>query len=92
MQKFVITSEGVFKYGNVRMHKDLLAAQDRCIGGGFYEFDYVSNSLLLSGKSYDFGKPKWNRIDVLKLPSAFQGLTIRYEGEDVSQFLQVQFV
>jgi len=43
-------------------------------------------------KSYDFGKPKWNYIDVLKVPSAFRGLTILYEGEDVSWFLQVQYV
>lgn len=92
MQKFIITHEGVFKYGNVRMHKDLLGAKDLCIGGGYYEFDYVSNRLLLSGKSYDFGQPKWHYITVLKVPTAFRGLSILYEGEDVRKFLRVEYV
>lgn len=92
MQKFIITHEGVFKYSNVRMHKDLLEGRDMCIGGGFYEFDYVSNRLLLTGKSYDFGKPKWHYIDTLKLPSAFRGLTVLYEGEDVRNIVKVEYV
>jgi len=91
MQKFVITSDGTFKYGDVRMHRDLLDAGDVCIGGGRYEFDYIMGSLLLSGSSYDYGAPQWRRIDTLKLPLPLQGLTVRYEGEDVSQFLRVEF-
>lgn len=92
MQKFIITHEGVFKYGNVRLHKDLLECKEMCIGGGFYEFDYVSNGLLLTGKSYDFGRPKWHYIDTLKLPLVFQGLTMLYEGEDVRNFVKVEYV
>lgn len=91
MQKFIITQEGVFKYGNVRMHKDLLSEGEVCYGGGFYEFDYVSNRLLLSGRSYDFGKPRWDRIDSLKMPSAFRGLSILYEGEDIDKYVDEQF-
>jgi len=92
MQKFVVTHEGVFKYGNVRMHKDLLGPKDICIGGGFYAFDYVSSRLLLTGKSYDFGPPKWNYIDILKVPAAFRGMAILYEGEDVNRYVRVEYV
>jgi hypothetical protein len=92
MQKFIITQDGVFKYGNVRMHKDLLEAGDSCYGGGFYEFDYISNRLLLSGRSYDFGTPMWHHIDILKMPEAFRGLTVLYEGSPVSNFVKIEYV
>ena len=81
MQKFIITTEGVLKYGNVRMHKDLLAARDICMGGGYYEFDYISDRLLLSGSSFDYGRPRWDRVDVLKVPTAFRCMSIFYEGK-----------
>lgn len=92
MQKFIITSDGVFKYGNVRMHRNLLEGGETCIGGGFYEFDFVSNRLLLSGRSYDFGTPQWGRIETLKVPAALQGLTILYENEDLRQFLKFEYI
>jgi len=92
MQKFIITSDGVLKCGDVRMHRDLLASNETCIGGGRYEFDYVSSSLLLSGSSYDYGKPHWNLIDTLKVPMDLAGWTITYEGEDVSQLVRVEYV
>ena len=90
MQKFIITSEGVLKYGNVRMHKDLLTANDICMGGGFYEFDYVNCRLLLSGRSFDYGRPRWGYVDVLKVPGAFRGLDIFYEGERLD--VKVEYV
>ena len=83
MRKFIITSDGEFKYGDVTMHKDLLGPSDTCIGGGFYEFDYVSNRLLLTGRSYDFGYPQWDDIEVLRLPEALRGLAVLYEGQTV---------
>ncbi|MCC8117580.1 MAG: hypothetical protein LIP09_02380 [Bacteroidales bacterium] len=83
MQKFILTSEGKFKYGDVNLHKHLLVGDEMCIGGGFYEFDYVSGRLLLSGKSYDYGTPKWYFLDTLYLPEALQGFQILYEGIDV---------
>lgn len=92
MQKFIITSDGLFKYGDVRLHKNLLEADEHCIGGGFYEFDFVSCRLLLSGSSYDFGAPQWNRLDTLKVPSAFRGLTILYENEPLNLFLKLSYV
>lgn len=58
--KFILTLDGHLRIGSVRMHKDLLQPDDTCIGGGFWEVDPISMRLLLSGKSYDYGKPKWN--------------------------------
>jgi len=91
MQKFIITSDGTFKYGDVRMHRDLLASGETCIGGGRYEFDHVACRLLLSGSSYDYGKPHWSLIDTLKVPMELAGMTITYEGEDVTQLVRVEF-
>lgn len=92
MKKFIITHDGHFRYGNVRMHKDLLEPHDMCIGGGFYEFDYVSARLLLSGRSYDFGSPQWHYIDTLLLPAELRGLQIEYEGRDLRDFLKLTYI
>lgn len=92
MQKFIITSDGLFKYGDVRLHKNLLDSDEHCIGGGFYEFDFVSSRLLLSGSSYDFGIPRWERLEILKVPSAFRGLTIEYEGEDLRKMVKLEYI
>ena len=47
LPKFIITQDGYFRLGMVYQHKDLLLAGERCIGGGYYRFDYVSNRLIL---------------------------------------------
>lgn len=91
MQKFIITQDGTFKYGNVRLHKDLLSAGEICYGGGFYEFDYIAGRLLLSGRSFDFGKPQWNFIESLKMPSAFRGLSITYENIDITNYVKLEW-
>ena len=80
--KFIITADGFLRLGMVNMHKDLLLPGDECIGGGYYQFDYVSNRLILDRKSYDYGKPKWHWLDVLKVPSVYRGLQIVYVYDD----------
>lgn len=42
------------------LHRDLLQPGEMCYGGGYYQFDYVSNRLLLTGESTDFGVPRWD--------------------------------
>ena len=38
MQKFVITKEGELRFGDVRLHKDLLPwGEVECYGGGFWK-------------------------------------------------------
>lgn len=91
MQKFIVTSEGILKFGDVTMHKNLLGAGETCIGGGVYEFDYVAGRMLLSGKSYDFGRVKWSLVDKLRIPSGLRGLSIFYEDIPIEEFAAVVY-
>lgn len=73
--------------GMVTLHRDLLLAHEQCLGGGFYEFDYVGNRLILSGKSFDYGPPRWGKIEVLKVPEAYRGMGIVYRdswGDEIN--------
>ncbi len=95
--KFIITADAFLRLGMVNMHKDLLLPGDECIGGGYYQFDYVSNRLILDRKSYDYGKPKWHLLDILKVPSVYQGLQIVYiydDGEELnlSNILKIEYL
>ncbi len=83
--KFIITLDGVLRLGLVCQHKDLLKPGDQCIGGGYYQFDFVSNRLLLDRASYDFGRPRWHLLETLKVPSTYRGLRIIYTYDDGSQ-------
>jgi hypothetical protein len=96
--KFILTLDGYLRIGYVRMHKDLLLPGDTCIGGGFWEVDTISHRLLLSGKSYDYGKPKWTFVTgKLFVPEAYRGLRITYEGDspmddtNVSDIFDVEY-
>ena len=84
--KFIITSGGHLRLGMVTLHRDLLMAHEQCLGGGFYEYDYANNRLLLSGKSFDYGPPRWSKVDVLLVPEAYCGVPIVYcdsRGEEL---------
>lgn len=91
MQKFIITAEGRFKYGDVRLHKHLLAPRDICLGGGFYEFDRLSARMVLTGASYDYGRPQWHYLTQLILPAELRGLTLTYEGRDLRDLLELTY-
>lgn len=80
--KFIITKDGHFRLGMVNLHEHLLKQGDHCIGGGYYEFDYTNNRILLDRESFDFGPPLWDMIDVLKVPSAYRGMQIIYQYHD----------
>ena len=80
--KFIITKDGYFRLGMVYQHRDLLLYSDICYGGGYYEFDYISNKIILHGASYDFGKPQWLSIDTLHVPEVYKGLGIIYRYSD----------
>lgn len=85
--KFIITSGGHLRLGMVTLHRDLLMPHEQCLGGGFYEFDYASNRLVLSGKSFDYGPPRWSRVETLLVQEAFLGTTIVYRdprGEEIN--------
>lgn len=90
-QKFIITSSGHFRFGNVNMHRDLLQRGEECLGGGFYEFDYAGGKMLLSGKSYDYGRPMWSLVTELIMPASLQGLAITYEDVPLCDFVPLKF-
>ncbi len=82
LPKFIITLDGFLRLGMVNQHKDLLIGDDECIGGGYYQFDWVSNRLVLDRFSYDFGRPRWHLLDTLKVPIQYRGLRIVYLYDD----------
>lgn len=81
----------------VDQHKDLLLGDDNCIGGGYYQFDWVNNRIILDRRSYDYGRPLWNMLDTLKVPAEYRGMSIVYvydnEREDfnVSEELKIEY-
>ena len=97
LPKFIITMDGYLRLGMVNQHKDLLIGDDQCIGGGYYQFDRVSNRLLLDRASYDFGRPRWHLLETLKIPASYRGLRIVYLYDDdhedyiVSDELQIEY-
>jgi len=98
LPKFIITIDGWLRLGMVYQHKDLLKVGDQCIGGGYYYFDYTSNRIILDRSSYDFGRPKWHLIDVLKVSAEYRGMRIIYQYDDgyhddfnVSEQLRIEY-
>ena len=88
--------DGFFRRGMVNQHKDLLKPGDQCVGGGYYHFDYTSNRIILDRSSFDFGKPKWHLLEVLKVlalqassgraPSVYRDLRLVYVYDDNYHF------
>lgn len=91
MQKFIVTADGRLKFGDVALHKHLLASDERCVGGGLYEFEWIGMTMLLSGRSYDFGRVKWDCIDMLIVPASLRGVKILYEGLPIESFVSVRY-
>lgn len=78
--KFVITGDCVLRLGMVNRHRELLKPGEACLGGGYYQLDYISHRMLLSGMSTDYGEPEWEVIDTLKVSAYYRGLNIVYSS------------
>lgn len=62
-QKFIITEEGVLKFGNVYQHRELLEmGQDDCHGGGLWKIDHGRGAIVMYGRSFEFGGPDFNYV------------------------------
>ena len=62
-QKFIINQDGVLKFGNVFMHRDLLQRGERCpYGGGLWKIDNSRGAVVLYGRSFDFGVPDFDFV------------------------------
>lgn len=93
--KFIITTGGVLRLGMVNQHRHLLEPGEGCLGGGYYEIDYTTNCLVLDRESYDYGRPRWHKIKVLRVPSAYRGMGIIYKSDgvfNVSEELTIEYV
>lgn len=90
--------DGYLRLGMVNQHKDLLIGDDECIGGGYYQFDWVCIRIILDRASYDFGRPRWHLLEKLKVPVQYRGLSLVYVYNDdyhddyiVSDELTIEF-
>lgn len=62
-QKFIITQDGVLKFGKVYQHVDLLDWGEKCpYGGGLWKKDECRRAILLYGRSFAFGTPDLNQV------------------------------
>lgn len=62
-QKFIITQDGVLKFGKVYQHVDLLDWGEECpYGGGLWKKDECRRAILLYGRSFAFGTPDFNQV------------------------------
>ena len=62
-QKFIITGEGVLRFGNVYQHRELLHWDEECpYGGGLWKVDEGRRAVLLYGRSFAFGPPNFEQV------------------------------
>ena len=80
-QKFIITDDGVLKFGNVYHHRNLLHWDEGCrYGGGLWRIDETRGIVILYGRSFEFGAPSfecvryinWDGIDGVERPVFYQ--------------------
>lgn len=63
MQKFVITLDGELRFGDVKLHKNLLPwGDDACFGGGMWKIGGGGAWIDLYGYSLDFGAPDFEQV------------------------------
>lgn len=72
----------MLRLGTVTRHCELLKPGEQCLGGGFYELDYISGRLLLSGASSEYGEPAWDKVDAIIVSAYYRGLEIVYSSWD----------
>lgn len=62
-QKFIINQDGVLRFGQVFLHRDLLRPGERCVyGGGLWRLDEGRRMVFLFGRSFDFGAPDFDYV------------------------------
>ena len=66
----------------VGRHCELLKPGEACRGGGFYELDYITHCLLLSGASSEYGEPEWEDFESITLSAYYRRLHIVYTSWD----------
>lgn len=99
LPKFILTMDGYLRIGMVHLHSELMQPGDSCIGGGFFDVDYISNRLILYRYSHDYGVPRWHLVDTLFVPADYRGYRIVYVYDDgyhedfkVSEKLKIEYL
>ncbi len=64
--KFIINQDGVLRFGQVFLHRDLLGPGEQCVyGGGLWKLRYLPDGtevVHLYGRSFDFGPPCFDSL------------------------------
>lgn len=83
MKKFIIDSNGELILGNVDFHFELLPkGHVGCYGGGLWRIDEENKILLLSGKSIDYGVPKFEYLK--HITPGYEDYKIMYEEKETT--------
>ena len=62
-QKFIITQEGLLRFGKVYQHRELLHWDEECLyGSGLWKVDDSRGAVLLYGRSFAFGPPSFEHV------------------------------
>lgn len=62
-RKFIITQEGILRFGIVYQHNELLDYHEHGDGGGgLWKYDPLRDAILLYGRSFEFGPPDFSRL------------------------------
>jgi hypothetical protein len=84
-QKFVINS-GNLVIGHVELHRELNKDNSTTLGGGYWFYNKVDNTLYLYGSSVDFGKVSENQLREAVttgiLPNRYKELNIKFSTEE----------
>jgi hypothetical protein len=68
-QKFIITADGVLRFGCVYQHRDLLRWGEECpYGGGLWMVDESRGAIMLYGRSFAFGAPCFEYVREIEWP------------------------
>lgn len=67
MEKFVVIEDSKTKNLELRMantdfHENMVPKGDRCLGGGLFKIEEETKTVLLWGKSEDFGKVDFSKL------------------------------
>jgi len=83
--KFILISrpeeplKGIFAYGLVANHRDLVEGYVKVHGGGWYEKDDDRKTMVLYGSSADYGEPVLSFLD--RIPRNLEGYTFYWSPD-----------
>lgn len=62
-RKFIITQDGILRFGIVYQHNELLDYHEHGDGGGgLWKYDPLRDAILLYGRSFEFGPPDFSSL------------------------------